>query len=253
MFFKSFFKSKSSSAEHRSDLDPQTQAILRAIREKSTEDPLIGAKVAAQEILNMLLQFMKDDKGVHTESLLCALGSLGGIAAQASIRAKNISNSLPETASLSCAESTNGSKFYFGDDLNHILAGDPYSVLSLAAAGAESIGVKDISKNYVSIVKELLEYSIDTMGGEKYGIPRLPQNHMPASNPIEYAKLWPVIKPKIELFCPNPSHWPVLFGLAIQNALDMAKDAVDPAIAIKIVMESAVPMSKVDLDSLKSQ
>ncbi|MBM3603097.1 MAG: hypothetical protein FJX22_04910 [Alphaproteobacteria bacterium] len=224
--------------------------MLHAIREKSTEDPLIGAKIGAKEILNMFLQSMKEDKGVHVESLLCALGSLGGIATQASIRAQNISNSLPETASLSCAESNNGSKFYFGDDLNHVLAGDPYSVLSLAAAEAEFIGAKDISKNYISIVKELLVYSTETMGGEKYGIPRLPQNHMPASNPIEYAKLWPVIKPKIELFCPNPSHWPVLFGLAIQKTLDESKDVVDTAIALQIVMESAVPMSKIDLDSL---
>jgi len=250
MFFKSFFKSKSSSAEHRSDLDPQTEALIRAIREKSNENPLIGAKIGANEILNSLLETMKDDKGVHSESLLCALGSLGGYAAQASIRAQNLAKGLPETTSLHCVECTDGSKFYLGDSLNSALAGGQYSVLSLAAAAAESLGMTGMSENYVPMIEELLDHTMSTMGGQDFGIPRLPQQHMPASNPIEYAKLWPVIHSKIYLFCPDPSHWPVLFGIAIQNAMDMAKNAIVPSVAIKIIMESAVPMSKIDLGSI---
>jgi hypothetical protein len=49
------------------------------------------------------------------------------------------------------------------------------------------------------------------------------------------------------MFCRQPSEWPFLFGLAIQQALDMGKDVLPNEEALQIVMECAIPMSKVDL------
>ncbi|WP_157199276.1 hypothetical protein [Methylomonas koyamae] len=49
------------------------------------------------------------------------------------------------------------------------------------------------------------------------------------------------------MLCPHPAHWPILFGLAIQEAIHSGKSVIDPCIALKIVMESAIAMSKVDL------
>jgi hypothetical protein len=52
--------------------------------------------------------------------------------------------------------------------------------------------------------------------------------------------------PIVKLFCPEPVDWPILFGLAIQQLIDMGKNTIDPGSALRIVMESAVSMSKVD-------
>jgi hypothetical protein len=49
------------------------------------------------------------------------------------------------------------------------------------------------------------------------------------------------------LFCPNPVDWPILYSLAIQEAIYAGKEAIEPGLAFRIVMESAIPMSKVDL------
>ena len=41
--------------------------------------------------------------------------------------------------------------------------------------------------------------------------------------------------------------WPILFGLAVQETMLFGKDIIDSKTARLIVMESAVPMSKIDL------
>jgi hypothetical protein len=53
----------------------------------------------------------------------------------------------------------------------------------------------------------------------------------------------------VKQFCQSPSEWSILFGLAIQDIIEMGKEAIAPDIALSIVMESAIPMSKIDLDS----
>jgi hypothetical protein len=71
--------------------------------------------------------------------------------------------------------------------------------------------------------------------GEKFGITE------------SAVSLWPALFPVATMFCKQPTEWPILFGVAIQEALDAGKEALPPDIAFKIVMESAIPMSKVDL------
>jgi hypothetical protein len=65
---------------------------------------------------------------------------------------------------------------------------------------------------------------------------------------VNYLKaLWPTLFPTVKLFCPNPVDWPILFSLAIQEAIAMGKSVIPPDLSLKIIMESAIPMSKVDL------
>jgi hypothetical protein len=57
--------------------------------------------------------------------------------------------------------------------------------------------------------------------------------------------LWPQLFPLAQKFCDKPSDWPILFGVAIQEIIFASKDLIDPDLALRIVMESAVPMSKI--------
>lgn len=67
-----------SKAEPSPAIDPQQAALLRAIEERRKTDPLVGAKIAAQEVFQRLLKGLADDRGVHAETLLAALGALAG-------------------------------------------------------------------------------------------------------------------------------------------------------------------------------
>lgn len=229
--------------------DPRTEALLNALRERSREDPLVGAKFGAREVFQRLLAAMQDDRGVHAESLLCALGALGGYACQASLRAQAVAKGLPETAQLQVVSTKGGAQYFFGDHLNDLLAGASHSVWSLAGGAAQHAGAKELPD-----LQEIFGHCASVVGTAHFGVPRVPDANRPAAQPLNYLQaLWPGLLPTVKRFCPDPSHWPILYGLAIQQGIEMGKTALDPTLALRIVMESAVPMSKVDLGAPQQQ
>jgi hypothetical protein len=235
----------SSAGNPGDELDPAGAALMRAVEEKRKTDPLIGAKIGGKEVFQHLLRSMKDERGVHIESLLCALGALAGYSCQASVRAQALEKGLPETAGMIAVDTSNGKKYFFGDQLNQPLAESHYSVWGLAAGAAQHTGCKNLPD-----LEEIFEHVTKTIGGDSFGIPRFPEGHNAADIPINYVKaLWPVLLPVVRQFCQRPLEWPILYGLAVQEAIVMGKEALLPDLALLIVMESAVPMSKVDLEN----
>jgi hypothetical protein len=236
-------KPTSSSAENR---DPITAALLRTIQEKSQEDPLIGAKVGAQEIRERLINAMKTEKGVHIESLLCALGALAGYACQANLRVQAEAKGIPENAIFRVVTTNDGKKYFFGEPLNSVLVRSQYSVWSLAAAAAKDAGCLTLPD-----INEMFGHSAKVLGSSEYGIPRTPENHRPHDKPVNYVKaLWPPLFPIVKLFCSASVHWPILFGLTIQEIIVAGMNIIDPGLALKIVMESAIAMSQIDLGNV---
>lgn len=227
-------------------LDPKAAALIHAIREQSKHDPLVGAKLGAKEIFQRLLNGMKDEKGVHVESLLCALGALAGYSCQANLRALATAQGMPEIAVFQTVETQDGKRYFFGEPINKALAGSQYSIFGLAAGAAQHVGAKEFPD-----LNEIFQYTSQAIGSDQFGVPRVPQEHRASDSPINYLKaIWSPLFPTVELFCPNPTDWPILYGLAIQEAIEFGTGVIDPTLALKIVMESAIPMSKVDLANL---
>jgi len=225
------------------DAADSPEALFAAIREQRKTDPLAGAKFGGQEIYLRLLEGMKDEQGVHLESMLCALGALAGYACQASLRARTVAEGKPADSAFSIAKSANGHQYYFGEAMNAALLEDQYSVWSLAAGGAEHAGAQEFCD-----LEELLGHTAKSVGSPTFGVPRLPEDHRPAMVPAEYLKvLWPALTPVLEMFCEQPEEWPIVYGVAIQKTLEASKEVLEPGLALKIVMESAVPMARVDL------
>lgn len=223
---------------------PAEDALLRQIAERSKTDPLIGAKIGSKEVTQRLVAAMKTERGVHIESLLCALGAVAGYACQASVRAQAISRGLAETALLVSVETEDGKTYYFGDNLDMPLAGSQYSVWGLSAGGAQQSGCQALPN-----IEGVFKHALESVGSAAFGTPRVPDGHAPHDLPLNYVRsLWPALAPTMKKFCANPEHWPVLLGLSIQEVIGMGKQALDPCLALQIVIESAIPMSKVKLD-----
>ena len=206
-------------------------------------DPLIGAKVGGKELAHQLIEAMTDERGAHVESLLCAAGALAGYSCQAALRAKNRAEGRNELALFSVAHTSDGQKFFFGDPLNGFLAENELSIWRLAAGGAQRCGCSEIPD-----IGPIFEHVAGSVGHENFGVPRLPPGHPVHELPRTYLeRLWPRFAPMVERFCPNPDHRPALLGLAIQELLSQTKTALNPCLALQIVMEAAIPMSKVNL------
>jgi hypothetical protein len=224
---------------------PGAAALADAIRRESANDPHVGAKIGAREVLQRLLAALSQGPGrrVHAESLLTALGALAGYACQMSVRAQNLTLGRPEFAGFIVAEA-DGRRFFFGEAPNRFLFEDRFSVRSLAAGQATALGLAEEPNPH-----EVAKHVSETMGTPAFGVPRLPEGHRPAELPVVYVKtLWPALFPTVKLTCQNPELWPLLYAVAAQQAMDMAKATMPPDLLYALVMEAAAPMAKIDLD-----
>lgn len=242
----SFFKGKNNVNTQNVQNNKGIEEVFQdTINEKRKEDPLIGIKIGAKDILNTLINSMKDTKGVHIESLLCILGSLAGYSCQAYLRKELIERKgLKENQVFTIIEAKNGCKYYFGELINKPLVENQLSVWSLAAGAIKILGINDIID-----IGDIFRHVTEMVGQDNYGIPRIPEGHRPGDIPFHYVKdLWPVFLLKVEYYCTNPNEWPVMFGLAIQEGIILGKDVLDPLLSLSIAMESAIPMAKADIN-----
>jgi len=99
----------------------------------------------------------------------------------------------------------------------------------------------------ISEPNDVFAHVAATVGGPEFGLPRLPEGHPMHDTPLNYVEaFWPEVFRLASKFCPDPEHWPILLGLAIQEIMLKAKGVIDPCIALRIVTECAIPMSKID-------
>ena len=249
MFEKLFRKPKKSATQEHDSADAHQStaevAMIAAIEAQKKSDPLVGAKIAGKEIVSRLINGMKNEKGVHVESLLCALGALAGYSCQANLRAQAIARGLDPNAPFQVVKTNDGEEYYFGDPLNEALAEGKLSVWSLAAAAAQDAGA-----NSLPDLNEIFQHTASVLGSDQFGLPRFPSGHNAGDVPANYLTiLWPVIHPVVQKLAGEPILWPVAYGLAVQEVITTGKTAIAPELAVTLVMEAAIPMSKVRLTS----
>jgi hypothetical protein len=206
-------------------------------------DPLAKVKLGGREIFHRTTQGLKNERGVHIESLLACLGALAGYACQVCVRENNARTGAPSPESgLTVASGADGRRYFFGDALNRPLAEDRYSVWSIIAGAVQQLDKP------LPDVEGIFKHVASTVGGAEFGIPRIPEGHRAGDLPINYLKaVWPQLLPIAKRFADEPAHLPMIYGLAIQHGIFAARNLIDPTLAGTIAMECAVPMSKVDL------
>jgi hypothetical protein len=233
-------------AIHQPMNEPAHDPLLAAIALRREQDPLIGAKIGAAELRRRLLEVMATDRGVHVESLLAVCGALAGQACQASLRACARAQGREETAGLHRLATESGGAFLVGESLSQALFGGAYSPWSLAAGAAEEAGCRDFPDP-----AELLRHGMESLGEEAFGVPQVPHHHRPSPESLQLLPvIWPVLLPLAQRLCPDPAEWPILFGLLAQQVITMGKDVIDPCLALRIVMDTAIANAMVILPQL---
>jgi hypothetical protein len=207
-------------------------------------DELQAAKDAAPAILERAFAAASNERGIHVESLFCMLGALAGYACQASVRAQ--APGAPVQALFKIAQAADGSQFYFGDALNRPLAEDAYSVWSLVAGAAHQAGAKQLP-DHMAIFREVA----GAVGSPGFGVVKFRPGTSAGDTPANYVRAgWPVILEILRAKAPAPKDWPIALGIAAQQAIIMAKDAMPPEVSADIVMQAAIPMSKLPFPGL---
>lgn len=243
--FGKFFKNE------KTEKDPEDQNPKTEI-----PHPQINPNVKADEaVLNLVIQNYNarfpNEKGVHVETLLSILGALAGFGCQMGIRETLIKTGKAQENDLfSTVTTKEGQKFYYGDFLNEPIFSTKsgrISVWSLAAGAAQSLGAKDLPD-----VNAIAKYYTENLGDPSFFTPQLPQQHMPRILPAESLGYWPSTRNLQILYQVEPLHWGWTYAIAAQKLIIQAKDILDPALAARIVMEAAVPMSKFDPERVEN-
>lgn len=232
-----------------------------------------AANIAMHYVESLLMNGLQDSHGIHVETLMTVIGAVTGFAAQNAVwesvvkpgkmpafDAKNM-----QAGAFVIAETHNGEKYYFGDTLNSYLipqatkygADGRFTLYSLVAAVVQAAGKKPLDE---ATFAEMFRNSTSTIGGPAFGVPRLPAEHMPKLTPREALhKFWRPTKEALQFKDPHlvgdgpddftplgPEHWPLMLSIVAQRLVDKAKGAIDVTLAMRIIFEAAIPMSKVD-------
>src|SRR5262245_12694733 len=188
----------------------------------------------AEYVLYRIWGALQDDAGIHPESLLTCVGALAGYACQWSVR-----------EALTTEAARDGRLYVYGDALNRPLTESPLSVRALVRRAVQKCNkpVPDIDAIFRSVG--------ETVGTRAFGVLRVPNEHRPRHSAAFYVKqVWPQVLPIAERFCGKPTQLPVLFGIALQRAIEQMQKRLSPTLSASIALESAVAMSRAVLFKL---
>jgi hypothetical protein len=209
------------------------------------EREAVGRTVAAV----LMARQIKSAGQIHPETILTELGALTGFATQMSIR-KSVIEAQGIDAETVLAEvvTKGGEKYYFGDLLNWILFENerqaPYSIWTHVSSV-----VPEVLRARLPDVTEIVSYVARTIGTRQYGVPRLPAEHMPRKLPFQaVVEHWRAVRDELTASGRDPADWPYDLAAAAQWQMQTSRDLLALPLAAAIVMEAAIPMSKIDPD-----
>jgi hypothetical protein len=214
------------------------------------EEPASFEK-AASAINDFYTSRYRDDKGnVRYADVFNALGSLAGFGCQMAIREGFIKPGLmPENKAFVVVQTRSGQKFFFGDFLNTPLlaeGGGQISVWSLVGAAAQKAGARELPE-----LTEILTHGAKVVGSAEFGVPRVPAQYRSQYLPIDVLKNdWSGMLKTLKDNKVDPRFWGWAFALAAQHLILNNNIIFDAGIAAKIMMETAIPMSKIDPASI---
>lgn len=231
------------------DAGRPTETALQASRVASAAtskdaDPIERLRHAGRTLFDYVYRSVRDEKGARIEDVIAILASNGGFACIFGVlHFLDGTGRTPESVGMVTVRDAAGETYYFGDLPNTALLESELALLSLAWGAAQANGAK-LSKNDSD---DVLRHVASTIKAGGFGKPRLPQVNTPRDLPINYVEgLWLKLAYVLDL-CEVPvTRRSAAFGFAIQQAIDIGAQVLDPLIAARIAAECAVPMAKLD-------
>ena len=207
------------------------------------EREAIGRSIAAL----LMARQIKGSGQIHPETQLTGIGALAGFAVQISIRKAVIEARQIDPASVLIeAVTKSGETFYFSDLLNWILFENmdaaPYSIWAYLCDA-----VPADARLLLPDIPEIVSNAARTIGTRRFGVPRLPSQHTPHKLPrAALDEHWAMVRDEFVASGRDPAEWPYDLAAAARWQMLTSRDTLALPLAAKIVMEAAVPMSKVD-------
>lgn len=224
---------------------PSLTAMKRAVAEQAKTDPMEPLNVTVEDILTNILAAAKDSRGVNVNTLLGLVGSLAGYSCHVAARSRLAQMKPDELKVNDYLElgTKAGTIVYFGNLINRPLADADSSIWKILVKNAQRLGATRLPD-----VNEIFKHVTGTGGTPEFGIPRMPAGKTMADLPVNFVThVWPKHVPLLSRYSVPVSQWPVVWAATAARAMQMAKDVTPPDVCVTILMEYAVPASKLPL------
>jgi hypothetical protein len=250
---------------------PSTPARARA--PWGAEDD-IAANQAVGGLRNFLLGAVRTERGIQAETLLVAAGALTGYAVIHAVFEAYLKRGRAQVGDAQAASTgkaivevkgKDGQTYFCGDLINSFLAASagpasrPFFVWGYLAGVAINSGVPAAE---LPDLNEMFRHSASTVGTAEFGIPRAPANLKPMLTPRQAVdRLWPAVRTGLaRIEGPGTGsrgidveHWPIICAIVAQQLIGQTKGVIDVKVALRLVMESAIAMSKIDPRSVSQE
>lgn len=216
-----------------------------------SNDPIERMGTASYAVYGFLRGLLEEEKIKNTpETLFAALGSLAGFSCVLDIVYKlgqgKVELKQPDVVLI---ETTAGELFYSGNLINGKLAEDEVSVFSLAAGGLEALGCPEAVKDVE--LGDIFKRTAETLGSDDFGVPKLPKKlklPLPKELLVKHFSFFHSVL-STHLSLPLEEYYGA-FAIAAQAAMEDYQKELRPQDALKIFMEYAVPMAKVNPEGI---
>lgn len=218
-----------------SEADPKFLAFLNVMNNKRKDDPFIGSRYAAEDIYLNLIKMLKDENGVHAETLLAVLGALGGQECLNGVMTAISESISDDTADKSKTKGAAalfdiiivgnkvGENFVLGDRI-----GNTFLSFYYTAANDRSINIDNL---YVLAKKVSSQIGSDDFwktSFEKYI----------SKSPKDLVKLFEgKFEQLLKCYCYSPQERMIAFAIAAQKAVKQAEAIMDKQRALDIIAD----------------
>jgi hypothetical protein len=205
-----------------------------------------------------LMKYAGPDGVLRSADLISALGGVSGFFAQ--LRARDLLKTPAWQArkgALVDAGTQDGAHYVFGDAINVGLYGSSTDGLGLWNYIAPAAGDPKIESKID--LMEIAAHTAATVGDAAFGVPRVPAAYRPSEAPLAALKRdAPILLAEMQRLKVPAEQFVTVFGGAAQKLVPFAAGERDfkvdaklpPFEAVRLFMEAAVPMSKIDPASI---
>lgn len=186
---------------------------------------------------------MKSERGVRIEDMAAMLGSVGGyLCLTAVLERLQEERRNPQDIGMVVLRGHDGHIYLFGDAPNWLLCDAPYSLVSLLFGAAHQHGAP------VSL--EMLQDEVKLVA-QRAGKPEffdlgLPPEHG-VDSPINWARHFaPAVRQWVMGGMAPAVRLPSVVGFALQQAVDVGRQSLDPMMITRIALACALRAAKID-------
>jgi hypothetical protein len=207
------------------------------------------ARARGLQLFDDAYRAMKDERGVRIEDIVAMLASVGGhlclTAVLASLKGARKS---PQDIGMVVMRGHDGHIYYFGDAPNWLLCEASYSLISLLFGAAHEFGAP------VSL--QMLHDEMALVAG-RAGTPEFLDLELPAEHAVDSPDNWvrqftPFVNGSVMGGLAPAVRLPVVVAFALQQAIDVGRQSLDPMMMATIAMKCALRAAKLDPAALGS-